>query len=218
MNTNDTNTPKQPPRNDKAQADHYGGRIIVGAAAGFKFGPAGPEVQAPNDLKWALHEVILELMELGGTTPSVAAEEVCKDWPDLAAKYGEERIEQVARTMVDTDLPEASKHYSALFAKYNSKYFDSQLPRYRVIVKYDLDPDRYTVKEYLSPRDGFIDFEREEIHIRLSLEDQITDAALIREMAHAATTVHCGGDWNTEMHRLVAAGAPVLFDSDGEPF
>ena len=99
--------------------------------------------------------------------------------------------------MAETETIAATKKYQSLFHEFNKKYFDGRLPQYRVEL----------VKHLGVYTEGQI--EKKNLRILLVETPQDPLALLLHEMAHAATNIYHGNQWQAEMRRLAAAGAPV---------
>jgi hypothetical protein len=152
----------------------------------------------------------------GGTTPEDACAAVAEELPDLYAAYGKERILAVCEEVQHSEIPEQSA--LEMYRTFNGKYFEGRLPRYRILVVYDVwfwETKRCGFSPCFPPAaeaTGFIDFEERRILIRFLAFlrcGSTMQESLIHEMAHAATDGGHGDNWKAEMLRLKQLGAPV---------
>ena len=147
-------------------------------------------------------------MGYGGLYPSQAPEVLAGDCPFLAAKHGEEAIEQMAKLILASEIHRFSKAFQSLFDSWNQKYFSGALDRYQVRVVFDLHTvaDEPVDRGHVSS--GLIRFEERRIYIRYT-DPGLMQNMLIHEMAHAATSGEHDERWRAEMLRLKTEGAPV---------
>jgi hypothetical protein len=83
-------------------------------------------VNHEQELKRAVHNMIVELMDNGGGTPEEAAKILCDIDSDLNVVFGRDYIERLAKLMSQTELSVLSRAYTALFGQFNKQYFASQ--------------------------------------------------------------------------------------------
>jgi hypothetical protein len=165
--------------------------------------PGGDE-----ELFKATAKMVVELQDYGGTTPFGVIEPLTDECPSLAAKHGEQAIEQMAKLILASEIRSFSNFFQSLFDSFNQTYFCGALDRYQVRVVFDLHTvaDEPVDRGHVSS--GLIRFEERRIYIRCTDADRMQET-LIHEMAHAATSGEHDERWRAEMVRLNTAGAPV---------
>jgi hypothetical protein len=158
---------------------------------------------------------IVELNDAGGTNAYYAAEFVCEEHPDLESRWGREYIQELTQSLMAADIVSLSKHFTELFAEFNTRFFGNRLPPYDVRVVFNL---HIVAKEPILMRSvssGLVRFDERSIYIRYTEPTSMT-GTLVHEMAHAVTSGAHDERWLEEMKRLKEAGAPV-HDADLEP-
>jgi hypothetical protein len=105
--------------------------------------------------------------------------------------------------MPEKEGTEVNKKYQALFHEFNQRYFDSNLPHYRV-----------RVVDYITKvgEKGRINRKSRLIRLAAGSEESETIATLVHEMAHAATNDRHASRFMAEMHRLLSSGAPITYE------
>jgi hypothetical protein len=160
----------------------------------------------------------LDLPLYGHTKPVFMSEAIAFMAPDVYARFGEHRVLAMCEEVQYSVIPGQSALFQEKFDDFNRRYFEGRLPDYKILVVYDAwywSTERCGLREELPPAFdslGFIDEEGRQIFIRFhtELECGLTMVnTLIHEMAHAATDGDHGNNWQAEMARLKALGAPT---------
>ena len=169
---------------------------------------SGLELRQHEELLRACAAITVEFMDAGSADEVSVAEWLSVARPELAAQYDESTLREIACLILHAELPGLSKHFQALFDKFNGQYFGGKLPPYQVHVVFDLH--RIAKEPVLGGHvsSGLIRFEERSIYLRYT-DSPLMQGMLIHEMAHAATNGEHDQEWLHEMVRLKAAGAPV---------
>lgn len=158
------------------------------------------------------------LIDYGGTDPNATYEAMATTALALRAEFGEEFVIALCKQIQESEVPEQSAIYQQMFRDFDSRYFDGQLPEYRVRVVYDVwywETERCGYAPIFPPAcqaQGFIDLPGRQIFMRylaFASQGAVTMAGLLHEMAHAATDGGHDEHWQAEMARLKRLGAPV---------
>ena len=157
-----------------------------------------------RELRRALHEMILDVMDTGGGPPEEAAEAVCEVYPDLRAMYGTDRILRLAMRIFGAELPLLSRAYTALFAHFNRRYFDGRLPRYGVRVFYNVESVDGT---------GCICASTNLIRLRVTRDERWMISNLLQLMADISADSN-EDQLSKEMERLRNIGAPAAAETE----
>jgi hypothetical protein len=121
----------------------------------------------------------------------------------------------MAQSLLAADVLSLSKRYTELFGEFNARYCSGRLPPYEVRVVFDLHMVANEPIYMGSVSSGLIRFNERCIYLRCTQHVRMT-AALVHEMAHAATSGEHDEEWLNEIKRLKDAGAPGD-DTDVEP-
>jgi hypothetical protein len=156
-------------------------------------------VNHEQELKRAVHNMLVDLLDNGGGTPEEAAKILCDIDSDLEAKFGRDYIERVATLMSQAELSVLSRAYTALFRQFNEQYFASRLPQYSVRVFYDVDSVDGT---------GCVWSSMKVIRLRVTGDERWMIANLLKLMAAVSANFNEAQRRN-EMGRLRELGAPV---------
>jgi hypothetical protein len=93
----------------------------------------------PEDgLLRTLAKIVVECQDYGGADAESTAEELFREEPRIAAECGMQEAERLATLILVSEIPTLSKSFQVLFEEFNRRYFASRLPRYRVLVVFDL--------------------------------------------------------------------------------
>ena len=176
------------------------------SGSGLQF--SGLKFSQYDELLRACAEFTVELMDIVGTDEVCVVEVLNEDRPELAAQYKESTLREIACLILHAELPGVSKHFKALFDKFNGQYFGGNLPPYQVRVAFDFHRVANEPIFGNSVSSGLIRFEERCIYLRYTNSPPMEET-LIHEMAHAATSGEHDQEWLNEMVRLKAAGAPV---------
>jgi hypothetical protein len=179
------------------------------------------QLMGSDGLRHLAAAMTILLTDYGGTIPSVTCGMIAGDAPTLYRAYGFKRILAVCEEIQFSEIPEQSQLYQRMFQRFNIRYFAGRLPNYKILVVYDIwhwETERLGYPWFDPPAceaGGFIDFAGRQIFLRF-LADHIFGWSmaefLTHEMAHAATDGAHDANWQTEMTRLKALGAPVRDD------
>jgi hypothetical protein len=163
-------------------------------------------------LEKAIIAATVELMDCGGTLPPDTYDYLQQEMPDLVLSFDKREVIALCKRIQQAEIPKESERFQELFRAYNVRYFDSQLPFYRVSVVYDVD---FWANEYYFNGRGLeegsyshLDREQRQIFVRLSTF--CMEGYLLHEMARVATSAEHYEELMAETRRLGALGAPVL--------
>jgi hypothetical protein len=157
-----------------------------------------------QELKRAVHKMFIAVMDNGGGTAEDVADIICELYPNLSATYGKDHIQRLVVLRLHAELPTLSRAYTAVFAHFNSRYFDNRLPQYVISVVYDVDSEDGI---------GCICANLNLIRLRVTENERWMIANLLCLMAGVA--VESDKDqWRKELERLREAEAPVATETE----
>jgi hypothetical protein len=179
------------------------------------------QLMGSDGLRHLAAAMVIQLTDWGGTTPSGTCEVIAEAAPILYRGCGFRRVLAACEEIQHSEIPEQSGLYQRMFQRFNIRYFAGGLPDYKIRVVYDVwywETERCGYPKFFPPACeavGFIDFAGRQIFIRflgfhsggLTMAEHLT-----HEMAHAATDGDHGANWQAEMDRLKALGAPARED------
>lgn len=153
-------------------------------------------------------ETVIELMDIGGTTPEITCEVIAENLPQQYKGLGAEKVFSLCKEVHASSEPVESAGLQALFEVFNKRYFDGRLCHFTVLAVYDAS--------HFSGNQsgcGWVDFTNRRIYVQITgtlLGCSMTNYLLV-QMAHAAKGTNDWLDerWINEMLRLRLLGAPV---------
>ena len=196
--------------------------IIMDNSKPGEFPPSiDPLLEGSQGLKRLVSAMTILFTDYGGTVPAVTCDLIDEEFGDRYDEFDYDQVLALCKDIQESEIPAQSAVYQQMFEDFNKQCFAGRLPNYKILVVYDIwhwETERLGYPWFDPPAceaGGFIDFAGRQIFLRF-LADHIfgwTMAEfLIHEMAHAATDGAHDANWQTEMLRLKAMGAPVRDD------
>lgn len=164
-----------------------------------------------DELTRALHQTAVETIQTCTDSPMEAfLIEFEAEYPLLLNNWGRKYIEEKAEGFLNLEFIELSAIFAVFYEEFNSRYFASSLPRYRVKVLHNIP-----VPESLDARLESIqvNFDRRDIAILYDGWPEDMLGCLVRLMAY----IRVGGQRSAledELRRLQTLGAPTPDEVD----